>query len=276
MENKVAFVLSGGGAKGAHQAGVIAQLTQQGIIPDTIYGTSVGSINALAYSYIGAKELINWWLDLKGRKEVLTPHGIEWLYKWIRVFYKDGIYSTKPLRKVLTNAVNEGLKNEKRFCTAVSCYVDLLDAKTKYTYSNQVTHEEFIDSVISSSTIPLIMETYNNRIDGGAREHTPLQKAIDDGFKEIYVILASPFNMEENWKNKSKIFPWFNTLYRAVDDCMIYEIFNNDLKTKLIRTDDVKIHVYAPDRYWMSTLDFDHAKIVQAIEAGYNCKEMKF
>ena len=40
-----AFVLSGGGNLGAVQAGMLRALVREGIRPDVVVGTSVGSVN---------------------------------------------------------------------------------------------------------------------------------------------------------------------------------------------------------------------------------------
>ena len=42
----VAFVLSGGGSLGAVQVGMLQALTESGIRPDLLIGTSVGAVNA--------------------------------------------------------------------------------------------------------------------------------------------------------------------------------------------------------------------------------------
>ncbi|HNK70256.1 MAG TPA: patatin-like phospholipase family protein, partial [Flavobacteriales bacterium] len=41
----IAFVLSGGGNRGALQAGALLALLERGIRPDLIVGTSVGALN---------------------------------------------------------------------------------------------------------------------------------------------------------------------------------------------------------------------------------------
>ena len=43
MEN--AFVLGGGGVLGAHEVGMLRALSEAGIVPDVVVGTSVGAIN---------------------------------------------------------------------------------------------------------------------------------------------------------------------------------------------------------------------------------------
>lgn len=46
QSTKLGLVLSGGGAKGAYQAGVIRYLSEQNIQPDAVSGASIGSLNA--------------------------------------------------------------------------------------------------------------------------------------------------------------------------------------------------------------------------------------
>lgn len=46
MNSKIAFVLQGGGALGAYQAGACHALIEKGIEPDWLIGTSIGALNA--------------------------------------------------------------------------------------------------------------------------------------------------------------------------------------------------------------------------------------
>ncbi len=66
---KKALVLSGGGARGAYQAGVVKYLEEIQWKPDIICGTSVGAINASAIgSGMDSKKLIELWLNLDKKK----------------------------------------------------------------------------------------------------------------------------------------------------------------------------------------------------------------
>ena len=50
--NKVAFVLSGGGNRGALEVGVLRALLEHDIRPQILVGTSVGAINATAIAIV--------------------------------------------------------------------------------------------------------------------------------------------------------------------------------------------------------------------------------
>ena len=45
MKKNLAFVLSGGGSRGAMQAGALRALVEGGYTPDLVCGTSIGAIN---------------------------------------------------------------------------------------------------------------------------------------------------------------------------------------------------------------------------------------
>ena len=47
---RTAFVLAGGGSRGAVQIGMLAELARRGIRADRVYGASVGAINGAAYA----------------------------------------------------------------------------------------------------------------------------------------------------------------------------------------------------------------------------------
>ena len=63
---RTAFVLGGGGVLGAHEVGMLRALSEAGIRPDVIVGTSVGAINGVfvAADPADAAERLGkmWWL----------------------------------------------------------------------------------------------------------------------------------------------------------------------------------------------------------------------
>ncbi len=67
----VAFVFQGGGSLSAPQVGMLRALTEAGITPDLVIGTSAGALNAVAYasdpSAAGLRRLENLWLTLRRR-----------------------------------------------------------------------------------------------------------------------------------------------------------------------------------------------------------------
>ncbi|MDY0018627.1 MAG: patatin-like phospholipase family protein [Anaerolineae bacterium] len=58
MKKCLAFVLGGGGARGALQVGALRALLEAGIVPDLLVGTSIGAVNAVGLGL--------WGVDLDG------------------------------------------------------------------------------------------------------------------------------------------------------------------------------------------------------------------
>jgi NTE family protein len=67
----VAFVLSGGGGLAAAQVGVLQALTEAGIVPDLVVGSSAGAINAVAFAQdptpAGLDRMATGWVALSRR-----------------------------------------------------------------------------------------------------------------------------------------------------------------------------------------------------------------
>jgi NTE family protein len=256
MMHKRAFVLSGGGAKGAFQVGVLKALYQNGIHPDFLVGTSTGALNSLGLSHVGLSELEKVWLNIKGNSDILKPN-------WMKLFL-TGYYQTKPLKKLIDEAAKEPAQ-----IPAWVCFLNMETGEVFYRSNQESSKEDFAWAVYASSVMPVIMEPVNQFfVDGGLREQAPLEKAIKLGADEIYLILTSPIqnNLSDVYDRK---FPWiYHDLARAVD-LMSHEIYLNDFKICNYKYPGIKINVIAPDENYINTLDFNPDKIRQTIKAGY-------
>lgn len=259
--SKVGVVLSGGGAKGAFQVGVLQRLIEKGINPSIYFGTSVGSLNAVGMAYHGIDFLNDVWMNIKGRGDILTP-------AWWKLIFMSGLFSMKPLRKKIVSALSGNPKAE-----VVVCYVDLSDGKICYSSNHSVNKNVFAKFVEASAAIPGIMELPSNRYaDGGVREQAPLREAIMNGCDEIHVILCNPItkNPTQTWNPKT---PLMASLSLRALDIMEHEVFMNDIelcrdRNKIEGYKKIDLHVYAPDRLIIDTLEFDPKKISEAIQQG--------
>jgi len=266
---KTAYVLSGGGAKGAFQVGAMSYLDQIGVKPDMIFGTSVGALNAAGYVYAGMNELMKIWERIEGRSDILKLN-------WWKIFWAQGAYSTKPMRKIIDKAVANPPVNAA--VEAVVTRVDLETGELQYV-SNKVGPERFAVAVESSAAIPLAMEPVDNKwIDGGAREVAPLKQAIEAGCERIYVILCNPtLGAPFNFQVKARLLAMAYNAYQAVD-ILQNEVWLNDLAVcKQINRNlsahpgkkAIELVVYAPDVVKIDTLEFDPLKIQMVMNQGY-------
>lgn len=176
---KTALVLSGGGSKGAMQLGFLKYLHEQGLRPDAIYGSSVGALNGAGYAYMGLEKLEEVWFGIKSRSKIFSFN-----WKTLLFFQSGGIYNSTPLRKSIEkNIVGTPV------CDVYVCKVSLITGEIKYGKSGE---EDFIDSVVASSSVPGYSEPVGEWADGGIRQQSPLSRAIQDKPDKIVVILCNP------------------------------------------------------------------------------------
>ena len=254
---KTALVLSGGGAKGRWQAGAIKGLYDSGYKWDIVIGTSVGSINAAGFAVLGPTKLKKMWDGITKPKDILSPSGF---FKYPRmaynVFFKGGLYTLEKLEKILEREI--GSKLPTYADDVYACKVSLRDGRVVYT---RHTDEDYIKSILASSSIPGAMAPIDEWVDGGVREVAPLKKAIEMGAEKITVILCSP------WTETMGVYGGMPSKFlvknglRAID-ILCHEVFMTDIQKCLhYNTLDgrktIDLEVWAPDKTPCDTLEFD-------------------
>lgn len=256
-KQKTAFVLTGGGAKGAFQVGVMQSLYGKGIRPDVIYGTSVGALNAAGYAYQGVIGLEKIWKSIRSRSDILKLN-------WWKLLWAEGIYNTYPLKKLINKTVSGSASTE-----AVACSVDYERGKIRYTSNKGSSQDEFREQVLASASIPVVMDLVSGWMDGGVREIGPLSIAVKQGATNVYVISASPITEDPAYEElPSGMFKIAKIAYRVIDGILEHEIFVNDMKVCKSFADTVQFHIYAPDQLVIDTLEFNQKKILKAMEQG--------
>ena len=75
LPSQTALVLGGGGAKGAYEVGVIEALEHLGIRAGSVYGTSIGSLNAAMYALGDMPALRALWETIR-LSDVVTPESV--------------------------------------------------------------------------------------------------------------------------------------------------------------------------------------------------------
>ena len=199
------LVLAGGSVKGAYQAGVIRAVFEAGFRPDAIYGISAGSMNAsflvndFGRSFLEndgnlnhnqtAHDLCDFWMN-----NIQTPDSLalrrgtyDLGMSAIRRNF-EGLLDTTPLREILHNNIQIRNLNASPIGLKVAA-VDIINGSIVYA---DPTNEHFLDYIMASSAIPILMPVVNigglkkmAYLDGGLRDVAPVKKAIKDGATEI-------------------------------------------------------------------------------------------
>lgn len=194
MAGKLAVVLSGGGAKGAFQVGVLDELiVRRGVRVDIFAGVSTGAIQALGGAQDDIPLLTEAWLALRGNKDVYRDRGgiIGGLLG------NDSLYDASPIRARIKMLANEERlrASGRRLLLGV---VSLTSGAFRTVAENT---PGIADWVYASSAMPVFFRPLVTRaadgteeqwVDGGVRNVTPLDAALEQRPRAVIVVLASP------------------------------------------------------------------------------------
>lgn len=188
---KIGLCLSGGGAKGSYQAGVIKALDDRGINKfHSISGTSIGAINGYFIFTENVENLENVWINI----EMNAENGIKI------------VDNTVDNSEVISNlrGINYNSKEKNNF------YVNYIEVenssvKEKVVNLSKLDKEEVLNGIKYSSLLPFnpnsmlnISEQFKKdlkdglydgyRLDGGLLRNTLIQPLIDDDVDKIIII----------------------------------------------------------------------------------------
>lgn len=190
---QTAFVLAGGGNRGAVQVGMLAELVDRGIRADRVYGVSVGAVNGAAYSGDptprGITHLETVWRSLSG--DTIFPrarsHG-----PWTFFQQRPAAHSNAGLRQLLV----DGLRFERLEDAEIPFEVvatSLQDGKERWFAEGPA-----IEAILASAAIPAIFPPVtvddDVLIDGGVVDNVPISRAIEQGATRLYVLLCGPLH----------------------------------------------------------------------------------
>jgi NTE family protein len=304
MAGELAIVLSGGGAKGAFQVGVLDALIEDKKVDfDIAVGTSTGAIQAAAVAQNDIPRLIQFWTSIKKPEDIYRKRGGLLLNV---ITGQPSLYTTGPLRTLLRQSIDEQKikASGKRLRLGI---VNLTNGEFRLVGENA---SNIADWVYASCAMPFVFPPQDSRdalgneeqwVDGGVRDVTPLDAALNERPRAVLVVRASaPAAPKAPKKYDSLI----SIGLRAVD-ILQNEVSTNDLKNEnlinqLLNSRDrlhielkalgltdpqiakamlpletaistyrlIPVKVIEPPRNLYDTLDFKPELIAQAIQMG--------
>ncbi len=186
----LAFVLGGGGSRGAMQAGALEILIKAGIRPDMLIGTSVGSLNAAFLAHDptenGVEQIKGIWLGI--RDEDIYP-GRNGTALWSMIRGRESFYTNANFRQLLQSQ----LPVERFSELQLPCYAVATDLETgDIAVFGDNEEDLLIDGLMSSTALIPVHPSWrvNGRryIDGGFGAVLPVREAIERGATEIIAL----------------------------------------------------------------------------------------
>jgi len=186
-----AFVLAGGGSRGAVQVGMLAELVDRGIRADRVYGASVGAVNGAAYCSDptpgGMQRLEGVWRSLSG--DLVFPRGRAH-GPWRFFQQRSAVHPNSGLRSIVEKGVT--------FERLEEAPVPLEIVTTSLTSGRElwITRGPVVDAVLASAAIPAIFPPVaidgELLVDGGVVNNVPISRPLEAGATRIYVLLCGP------------------------------------------------------------------------------------
>ena len=194
MKKRLAFVLGGGGARGALQVGALRALFEAGLKPDLLVGTSIGAINATG--------LALWGVDLAGIEalehvyqrmqdsRLLDPRLLR--FAWNAVSRRPNHLGSRRARQFM---IAEGINPELRFGQIQNVRLATVAADlytgAPVTYGRDP-EQSVMEGVLASIALPPwfapIEKDDQYIVDGGALSNLPIEPAIRMGATEIIAL----------------------------------------------------------------------------------------
>jgi len=278
-----ALVLSGGGARGAFQIGVLKRwMGEQGCDYDIMTGVSSGALNIAGLAHIPKgrpKEAIEW-LEQFWLTKVVDTSSIykRWFpFGRLHALWEKSVYDSSPLIKLVKNNIDmEKIVNCGRRLAVGAVCLDTGD----YVFGTE-NDENFPDWVLASSSFPIFLSPIeiNGKLysDGGIVNITPLGQAIRMGATDIDVIICSDPYLIDKWgKSKKVAIPHqllrvVNIMSGQISRFDIEEIrLKNDLSNIDPKFSHIKVRVIVPSRPLnVDSLTFKPEDTRRLIQIGY-------
>lgn len=194
MDKSLAFVLSGGGSRGALQVGALYALGESGLRPDLLVGTSIGAVNAAFLALNGlTKESMDTLAAAWRAAAAFNPLPKD--YVWLTVRAMFGRASHDPSDRIKDLLVAHGLTPELRFGDIR--HPRLIVVSSDLNTGQPVLHGEspddnVLEALLLSTALPPWFRPVKKHgrylMDGGAVSNLPIEAALKLGATEIVAL----------------------------------------------------------------------------------------
>ena len=189
-DKRTAFVMGGGGSRGAYEIGVWQALNELGIRIDMVYGTSVGAINAAMVAQGDLDLTADLWKELETDMVFdMSPDSkpVDYVKE---IVIKQGA-GTGPLRNLLDKYVDEEKVRSSGIDLGITA-VSVPDFKGHHLRINDIPEGKLNDYIMASASAFPALQSYEidgvNYIDGGYNDVLPCGMAIEDGATHVIAV----------------------------------------------------------------------------------------
>ena len=246
-QHRTALIDVGGGFRAIFGCGIMDYMLEEGIAVDHCYGVSAGAANMTSFISRQLGRNHKFYTEYAFRKEYASTESF---FKNHNFANLDYIYGT------LTNHDGEYPLDYDTFATnptgftVVACNAE--DGSTKYFDKSRIHFDDY-DVVKASSAVPVACEPYVvdgvPYYDGGIADPIPVQKAIDDGYDRIVLILTRLRDEVRSQKKDVAPARILRHRYPQAAERLLnrYQTYNDEVEVAKRYEADGRVLILAPD-----------------------------
>jgi NTE family protein len=269
VDAPVALVLSGGGAKGAWEAGAAAALIEQGVPVRLVAGSSAGALTAAMLVDGRLDRLQGLWRSLSREQVYGQRPGVLFaglLPGWLTLVALDkagSLFDPAPLRELIATTLDfERVRASPRRLLIVT--TDLA-RRVPHAFDNATVSVDALMAAAVPGAFPPVAVEGVLLVDGGLTGRAPVLEALATEVPIGRALVLLSYAADELGQAPTRL---RRTLEEAFETAMVHQI-RRDAELAGFRHPAVDVQVLTPSEpLRLRPLDFDAAAMAGALERG--------
>jgi NTE family protein len=270
VDAPVALILSGGGAKGAWEAGVAAALIERGVPVRLVAGSSAGALNAAMVADGRLDRLQALWRTVTReqvytlRPSVVLSGLLPGVLTLLALDRAGSLLDPAPLRALITEAIDlERIRASPVELLIVA--TDLLRYDKRAFDNRTVSVDALMAATAVPGAFPPVRVDGVPLVDGGLTGRAPVLEALALGRPIGRAIVVMSYAPDEHAKAPTTL---RRTLEESLELVMIHAI-RRDVEMARLRHPEVDVQLLTPSApLLLRPLDFDTEGMARALELG--------
>ena len=266
----LALILSGGGAKGAYEAGVATALLERGVPIRLVAGSSAGALNAAMLADGRLERLENVWRTIaRDQVYALRPSvffaGL--LPGWLTLLTLDragSLFDHRPLRELIAGTID--LQRVRGSPLRLLVVTADLARREKRLFDNA---NLTVDTLMAATAMPgafAPVEVGSDLlVDGGLTGRAPVLEALENGVPVERALVVMSYSPDEQGRRPTTM---RLALEEAFEMAMVHQI-RRDTELARLKFPAVDIQLLTPSTSLdLRPLDFEPTGIARALDVG--------
>jgi NTE family protein len=270
LDAPLALILSGGGAKGAWEAGAAAALIERGLPVSLVAGSSAGALNAAMLVDGRLDRLQALWRSVSSdRVYALRPSVVfaGLLPGWVTLLVLDAagsLLDPGPLRELIADTLDfERIRASPRRLLVIT--TDLARRTARVFDNTSVSVEALMAAAAVPGAFPPVRVDGTLLVDGGLTGRAPVLEALATPTPIGRALVLLSYAADEPGSAPTRL---RRTLEEAFETAMVHQI-RRDAELARFKHPAVDVQILTPGApLHLRPLDFDPAGMAAALESG--------